>query len=65
MELHRELRRAADLQPALPNRPRVLLRSVVSVDLDIAKPGQMSGDHAAQRPATYNADFHALNILSG
>jgi hypothetical protein len=25
----------------------------------------MSGDHAAQRPATYNADFHALNILSG
>jgi hypothetical protein len=32
------------------------------VDLDIAEPSQMCADHAAERPATYNADFHAINI---
>jgi hypothetical protein len=62
VDLRGKFRCAAHAQSVLSNGARMLLRSVVSVDLDIAEPSQMSADHAAQRPATYNADFHAINI---
>ncbi len=62
VKLGREIRDAADAQPALGDGTRLFFRNIVRVHLNIFETRQMSAENAADRPTANDANFdlHAV-----